>query len=92
MMVYLPWTCQFGVKKNTNSQPCDLVITLNVSHIFFADLPNDTGYPYPIQILAFLVIWPNSILIRILAKFMEKLFLTALCHCMHYNKAVTTRT
>ena len=47
---------------------------------------NDTDYPYPIRILAgFQVIRPYSILIRILTKFMDTLFLTTLCPCMRHK-------
>ena len=50
------------------------------------DMPHDTDYPYPIRILAvFKVIRPYSILIRILTKFTETLFLTTLCPCMRHK-------
>ena len=51
-----------------------------------SDMPHDTDYPYPIRILAvFEVIWPYSILIRILTKFMDTLFSTTLCPCERHK-------
>ena len=45
----------------------------------YSDLQHDTGYPYPVRIFAFfLMIRAYSILIWILAEFMDTLFLTIL--------------
>ena len=58
-----------------------------------SDMPHDTDYPYPIRILAFFSSdTPYSILIRILNKFMEKLFLTTLCPCHRAVGREATKT
>ena len=63
-----------------------LVARLFGLFILVTDMPQDTDHPYLIRIFAgFKVIRPYSILIRILTKLMETLFLTTLYPCMRHK-------